>query len=149
MRYWGYFAAKLFGAALVLWVLRAAMLTVMPPPGPELTDPVDRALSENQLGRTALQMLYFLISCGLLWLVVWDQKYRCRTCLRRVMMPIAKGSWTHVLLGPPRTEYICPYGHGTLKVEELQISGHQEPAWTPHQDIWEELMSLEKAGKEE
>ena len=42
-------------------------------------------------------------------------------------MLVLTDSWTHVLLGAPRTEYICPYGHGTLKVAELQITGHQYP----------------------
>ena len=62
---------------------------------------------------------------GVIWLAICDQRYRCRTCLRRLRMPILTGDWTHILLGPPRTEYICPFGHGTLKVDEVQITGHQ------------------------
>ena len=65
----------------------------------------------------------------------------------RLRMPILTGSWTHVLFGAPRTEYICPYGHGTLKVAELQITGHQYPDWEPHEDIWKELYSLEESNK--
>jgi hypothetical protein len=52
-----------------------------------------------------------------------------------------------VLLGAPHTEYICPYGHGTLSVAELQITGHQEPDWEPHEDMWKELVSLEESKK--
>ncbi len=59
-------------------------------------------------------------------------------------MPVARGSWTHILLGPPRTEYICPYGHGTLKVPELQIGGPHPPDWQAHEDIWKELFSTEE-----
>jgi hypothetical protein len=47
--------------------------------------------------------------------------------------------------GRPRIEYICPYGHGTLKEEELQISGLENPEWTPHSDdLWEELCASAK-----
>jgi hypothetical protein len=55
-------------------------------------------------------------------------------------MPVETGSWGQMLeLGRPRIEYICPYGHGTLKEEELQISGLENPEWTPHNDLWDEL----------
>ena len=61
---------------------------------------------------------------GVLYLIIWDQRYRCRVCLRRLRMPIETGSWGRMLqFGRPRIEYICPYGHGTLKEDELQISG--------------------------
>jgi hypothetical protein len=92
-------------------------------------------------------LVFWLFAVALGWLIVWDQRYRCRTCLRRLRMPIQTGSWTNVLLGPPRTEYICPYGHGTLKIAELQITGHQPPDWQPHDDIWKELFSLEETKK--
>ena len=50
-------------------------------------------------------------------------------------MPIETGSWSRMLqFGRPRIEYICPYGHGTLKEDELQISGLENPEWTPHSD---------------
>jgi hypothetical protein len=29
----------------------------------------------------------------------------------------------------------------------LQITGHQEPDWQPHEDIWKELFSLEETKK--
>jgi hypothetical protein len=44
-------------------------------------------------------------------------------------------------LGRPRIEYICPYGHGKLNVEEIQISGKVQPEWTEHGDIWAELFA--------
>ena len=44
-----------------------------------------------------------------------------------------------LFLGRPRIEYICPYGHGTLKLAELQISGLENPEWNPHGEIWDEL----------
>jgi hypothetical protein len=86
-------------------------------------------------------MGWFLLAAGFAYLIVWDQRYRCRTCLRRLRMPIETGSWGRMLLlGRPRIEYICPYGHGTLKEDELQISGRATPEWTPQSDNpWDEL----------
>ncbi len=50
-----------------------------------------------------------------------------------------------LLFGRPRIEYICPYGHGTLKEDELQISGSEDAEWTPHSgDIWEDLCASSK-----
>jgi hypothetical protein len=93
-----------------------------------------------------LLMLWFLAAVGVLYLIIWDQRYRCRACLRRLRMPIETGSWSSILqLGRPRIEYICPYGHGTLKEDELQISGRSNAEWTPHSDdIWAELVSAGK-----
>ena len=65
---------------------------------------------------------------GVLYLVVWDQRYRCRTCLRRLRMPVFAGSWPNMFLkGQPRMEYICTYGHGTLKVPGSGTHRLQEP----------------------
>jgi hypothetical protein len=154
MRYWGYLAAKLAAAYAILsgvwWVLQRLL------PRPE---PFSFPMAHRQryyvpfdplthdLGYAFATLGFFLFGSGLLWAIVWDQRYRCRTCLRRLRMPVSRGSWTHVLLGRPQTEYICPYGHGTLKVEELQITGRQPPDWEPHEDIWKELYALEDLKK--
>jgi hypothetical protein len=51
-------------------------------------------------------------------------------------------------LGRPTIESICPYGHGTLKEDELQSSGRAE--WTPHSDdIWDELCAPNKDTRQE
>ena len=89
--------------------------------------------------------LWFLLACGVLYLCVLDQRYRCRVCLRRLRMPVETGSWNRMLfLGRPRIEYICPYGHGTLVEEELQISGIENPEWTPGTDFWDDLCAAGK-----
>ena len=123
-------------------------------PGPQPSVPASasqtRSVPEpfgHDLGYTFVMMLYSLVAVGLIWVVIWDQRYRCRTCLRRLRMPILTGDWTHILLGRPRTEYICPFGHGTLKVDEVQITGHQGPDWQPHEDMWKELVSLDDSKK--
>lgn len=47
--------------------------------------------------------------------------------------------------GRPRIEYICPYGHGTLKEAEVTISGRENSEWTPHSDdLWEALCASGK-----
>lgn len=151
MKYWGYLAAKLAVALAILLGLRRLIALSFPRPEPMrfgryvLNRPDPFA---TDLNYTFVMMLFGLVAAGILWAVVWDQRYRCRTCLRRLRMPIQTGSWTYVLLvGRPQTEYICPYGHGTLKVEELQITGHQGPDWEPHKDMWEELFALEDSKK--
>src|SRR5579862_825164 len=98
------------------------------------------------LGFTLAVLVWFLLCSGALYLIIWDQRYRCRVCLRRLRMPIETGSWSRMLqFGRPRIEYICLYGHGTLKEDEFQISGLNNPEWTPHSDdMWEELCASSK-----
>ena len=82
----------------------------------------------HDLGFTTAMLLFFLACFGVLHLIIWDQRYRCRTCLRRLRMPVSAGSWPNMLLfGQPRTEYICLYGHGTLKVPEVRITSNRIP----------------------
>jgi hypothetical protein len=94
---------------------------------------------------------WFLLCAGALYLIVWDQRRRCRVCLRRLRMPIETGSRSNMLqFGLPRIESICPYGHGTLKEDELQISGRATPEWTPNSDdIWDELCAPSKDNGQE
>jgi hypothetical protein len=143
MRYWAYLFAKLVAAAGILWGVRKLMAAVMPAPETfmhmRFRDPF-----VTDLDYTFIMLLFWLFGAGLLWLIVLDQRYRCRACLRRLRMPVHTGSWTHVLFGAPKTEYICLYGHGTLKVDDLQITGRQNPDWKPNEDIWKELYSLEE-----
>jgi hypothetical protein len=137
MRYWGYLAAKLAGASLLLYGLAVGVLAILPRPAP--VRGLDAPFGHS-LGYTVGIMIYTVASAMVLLMILWDHRYRCRTCLRRLRMPLATGSWTQVLLSRPRTEYICPYGHGTLKVEELQITGHAEPDWQANEDMWKELL---------
>ncbi len=145
MRYWIYLIAKGLAAIAVLSALERTIARAFPPQ-------LDYAFggpfpAMRYLFYDFCMLVFWLIACALGWLIAWDQKYRCRTCLRRLRMPIQKGSWHHVLLGAPRTEYICPYGHGTLMVSDLQITGRQQADWQAHQDIWKELSSLEDLKK--
>jgi hypothetical protein len=142
VRYWGFLLLKLAGAAagstIALWFLNLFWA-----PHTKLFHLAAGEFSFD-LMYTTLAYVWFLFSYGLVYLAIWDQRYRCRTCLRRLRMPINTGSWGYMLqLGRPQLEYICPYGHGKLNIEELQISGKVAPAWTEHGDIWEELFAAQ------
>lgn len=145
MKYWGSLAAKLLAAGAAITLMFAALDELLRPE--PLFQVLDRPFGSD-LGYTITMMFFSWIAAAVLWAIVWDHRYRCRTCLRRLRMPIATGSWgMQFLMGRPRTEYICPYGHGTLRREELQITGHTEPDWQPHEDIWKELLSFEESKK--
>jgi len=139
MRYWAYFAGKLVAVAALS---QGIYLTIWH------SWPAQREFGQMYPPRFAVDLwwtaalgLWFLLTTGLLYLAVWDQRYRCRVCLRRMRMPIETGSWSRMLqFGRPEIEYICVYGHGRLNVSEVQISGSEQPEWTPQgNDIWTEL----------
>jgi len=138
MRYWAWFAGKVVVAAAFFSVVLRFVLRQFPSDKDPYA-PLGKGL--NFLLCDLALMVVFLAAAGVLYLIIWDQRYRCRVCLRRLRMPIETGSWTSILqFGQPRIEYICPYGHGTLREDELQISGLTNAEWTPHSDdIWAEL----------
>jgi hypothetical protein len=143
VKYWAFFTAKLaIAGAVLLGVLR--LLVKMAPQPATFMRVKPRYPFGFDLTFTFLMLMLWLFAAGVIWLIVWDQRYRCRTCLRRLRMPVHKGSWKHVLLDAPNTEYICLYGHGTLKVDELCLTGRHAPDWEQHEDIWKELYSLEE-----
>lgn len=147
MKYWGFLAAKIAGGMGVAYAVGWLLHMVYPVPRPFIRG-VRQDPFAHDLWYTFAMLGYFLFCLGLLYVIIWDQRFRCRTCLRRLRMPIATGSWTHVLLGPPRREYICPFGHGTLKISELQITGPHPPDWERHSDdIWAELFPAEESSK--
>jgi hypothetical protein len=144
MKYWGFLLLKLAAGALVMLVVWVAIVSIFRS-SIENTIYSQRPFGHD-LGFTTAMLLYFLACFGVLHLIIWDQRYRCRTCLRRLRMPVRAGSWPNMLLfGQPRTEYICLYGHGTLKVPEVRITT-KSPDWERHgDDIWKELESLEES----
>ncbi|MGA3188014.1 MAG: hypothetical protein ABSF22_12965 [Bryobacteraceae bacterium] len=139
MRYWAFLIAKLVVAAGIVFGLGLVLNLVLTPHRRS----IDGGPVTASYGMLLALVFQAVFAITLFWLIIRDQRLRCRTCLRRLRMPIQTGSWTNVLLGAPRTEYICTYGHGTLKVAELQITGHTQPDWEPHEDMWKELFSTE------
>ena len=144
MRYWGWFVVKLVAAATMLLAIDYGIRLWFPRPVPVFYSHPEPFT--HDLAYTAVMMVFFLVCYGVLHLIIWDQKTRCRPCLRRLRMPVVAGSWSNMLLfGQPRTEYICIYGHGTLKVPDVDLNGGMRPDWQKHDaDIWKELESYEK-----
>lgn len=142
MKYWSYFAAKLAALAAVMSGLWWLVNFLLPPPQTFLRHQVSR-FPQDLPWTTAILGLW-LLAVGLFYVIVWDQKRRCRTCLRRLMMPVNRGSWSMAaLLSPPETELICPYGHGTLAEADVHLSAAPGAVWTEHSDdIWKELEEL-------
>lgn len=158
VKYWAYLAGKLILIAAstlgLLWALKYHLMAV-PYWRPVYTPRVGYHLVEdkhipsfgNDLWFTAAAGLCFLLACGLLYLAILDQRYRCRVCLRRLRMPIQTGSWSSMLQwGRPKIEYICAYGHGRLNVDQVPLAGSEDAEWTPQrEDPWDELVSLIKS----
>ena len=150
MKYWLYLLAKLLLGASVILALQfslAFFYPAPPPPLPKYGPPPPLFLGDMLF--TFLTLGVWLVGTGILSLIIWDQRRRCRTCLRPLIMPVARGSWGNMtFLGRPKTEWICPFGHGTLSIELLQITGRQAPDWQQHDDnIWKELELYEQARK--
>jgi hypothetical protein len=161
VKYWAYFGAKLAVAAGVsagaLWGVRYCwpvrqyfMPMYTPRVGYHLVEYTYVPRFGFDLPFTLAVLGWFLLTCGLLYLAVLDQRYRCRVCVRKLRMPVSLGSWSKMLqFGRPTIEYICPYGHGRLNVEQVQIAGAEPPEWSPQrEDPWEELCSLMKSDGE-
>ena len=133
MKYWAYLGAKLAIAAVFLYPLWRLELALLPTFDSLRAEPVVSYIISNLL----FPLFCFVV---LVW-IVRDQFLRCRTCGRRMRMPLERGSISHLFLrGRPRLEYICIYGHGTLKVPEERVTGSGASDWQPHSDdIWKEL----------
>jgi hypothetical protein len=147
MRYWAYFLGKMIAVAALSQGIYLAIYHLLPAEQ-EFAYDYRPPRFAHDLWFTVGILVWFLLSSGMLYGAVWDQRYRCRVCLRRLRMPIETGSWSRMLqFGRPEIEYICTYGHGRLNVSEVQISGSENPEWTPQQqDMWSELTG---AGKDD
>lgn len=150
MKYWLYLAAKLLLGAGAVCGLQVALISFYPQaPAPLARFGPAQPLFLHDMLFTFATLGVWLIGAAVLFAIFWDQRRRCRTCLHRLIMPLRKGSWGNMVTsGRPQTEWICPFGHGTLRIEELQITGRQSPDWEPHDDdIWKELESYYQARK--
>jgi hypothetical protein len=138
MKFWAYFVAKLLVALIFLFGIWTAMEWLLPEPAPFLKHRVSRF--PQDLPWTSALLAFWLLSIAVVYLVIWDQRRRCRTCLRRLRMPLVRGSWSAgSLFGPPRTESTCPYGHGTQTDPEIHLESSDKSAWVEHDDFWKEL----------
>jgi len=135
---------KLAAAGIAFYGLLLLLFRVIPQEASEAVKPGEKDLHtllaplENigqRLGACAALMVWFLLA-------VWPsssssttKRYRCRVWSAPAAHAGGDGLLGRMLqLGRPRVEYICPYGHGTLRAEEVQISawpipnGHPNPA---------------------
>ncbi|MBI5280503.1 MAG: hypothetical protein HY858_02385 [Candidatus Solibacter usitatus] len=146
MRYWAYLLSKTAAAGAVLWLVWKGMYASLPEPETFLYTRVSRF--PQDLGWTSALLGFWLLSVGAAYLIVWDQRRRCRTCLRRLRMPVERGSWgLATLLNPPRLESICPYGHGTMESPEVHVTGAAPPQWHSHGNMWRELEKRDSGRK--
>src|SRR3981081_4928346 len=90
MRYWAYLLGKLIAVAALSQGLYLALYRLFPSQR-EFGETYPPRLAQD-LGFTLAMGFWFLFFCGLLYLAIWDQRYRCRVCLRRLRMPIETGS---------------------------------------------------------
>ena len=145
MRYWAFLAAKLVLAAAPMYALLALVSGLYPERPLYASDFWPLETGGQALLYNLALMGWFLVSVGVFYLILWDQRHRCRVCLRRLRMPVETGSWSSMLqLGRPRIESICPYGHGTLRQEEVQILGLETPQWDQTPDLWKDLCAASK-----
>jgi hypothetical protein len=70
---------------------------------------------------------------------VRDQQSRCRTCLRRLELPVEIGRSGSVLLNWAGTEMVCSEGHGVLYVPESSANSLDQDRWSKLDDSWANL----------
>jgi hypothetical protein len=95
------------------------------------------------LGRTVYPLadevaiwVFLPLAVAVLCWSIADQQKRCRTCLRRMGMPIDIGRPGSVLLNWAGTELVCSEGHGTLYVPESESNALQRDRWNALDDSW-------------
>ena len=68
-----------------------------------------------------------------------DQQSRCRTCLRRLELPVEIGRTGSILLNWAGTEMVCSEGHGVLYVPESAANSLDQDRWNRLDDSWANL----------
>lgn len=130
-RYWLFFAGKsYFGLAAIgcAWIL--------------IVDPSGRIDLSRGLGEYAglvTTWVFALVACGFLHLSWRDQQMRCHVCLRRMRIPASSGSWASYIFNRPKTEYLCPAGHGTVSVSPGEPGGPESSDWKDMDESWRDL----------
>jgi hypothetical protein len=68
-----------------------------------------------------------------------DQQSRCRTCLRRLELPVEIGRTGSILLNWAGTEMVCSEGHGVLYVPESAANSLDQNRWNKLDESWSNL----------
>ncbi len=124
MKWW----ILLTGKALFLLLLHLALILG-----------VNRVIPDGKLGTHlpySLAVMGTDVSVFVVGYFLWlDQRYRCRTCLRRLLMPVATGNFSKAtLFAPPKMEWICAFGHGTLREPGAQLGTPAGAEWVRNDD---------------
>ena len=127
-RYWMFLALKIVGVFIVVplfWV-EAGTAT--------------RAHIHAESWRVSAGLaiaIGFVIAVGraVIWCIA-DQRRRCPSCLRRLVLPVTVGSWASQF-EPAATEMLCEEGHGALALSDGETNG--EDHWTGLDDSWKAL----------
>jgi MacB-like periplasmic core domain len=70
---------------------------------------------------------------------VRDQQKRCRTCLRRLELPVEIGRIGSVLLNWAGIEMVCPQGHGVLYLPDSPANSLDRDRWSNLDESWSSL----------
>jgi hypothetical protein len=70
---------------------------------------------------------------------VHDQQSRCRTCLRRLELPVDIGRTGSVLLNWSGTEMVCSQGHGILYLPDSPANSLDRDRWSNLDESWSNL----------
>jgi hypothetical protein len=132
VRYWSFFAAK-----CTLGLLAVLVFTL------EYAGPGSlSATGGSRFEYEALTLWVFVVGNSMfLWWAVSDQRRRCRTCARMLVMPVRIGAPDRVLFEHEATETICPTGHGTLFVEPGTVTFRQPGKWSEFDESWRDLFA--------
>ncbi len=83
--------------------------------------------------------LYLPLAIVALSWSVSDQRSRCRTCLRRLELPVEIGRTGSVLLNWAGTELVCPDGHGILYLPDSPENALDQDRWNQLDESWTSL----------
>src|SRR6266542_141220 len=83
MKYWAYFISKLLAAACIASLLWAGLVWLVPESPATLyyREVYKQARFAHDLPWTFALLIYSLLCAGLVYLSIWDQRRRCRTCM--------------------------------------------------------------------
>jgi hypothetical protein len=127
-RYWSFLALKVMGVFVVVplfWI--------------EAGTPARSHIASEGWRVTAglVIAIGFVIAVGrsMIWCIA-DQRRRCPSCLRRLVLPVTVGSWGSQF-EPSATEMLCEAGHGALALSDTETNGQDH--WTELDESWKTL----------
>src|SRR5271166_301633 len=83
--------------------------------------------------------LFLPLAIAVLSWSVHDQQKRCRTCLRRLQLPVEIGCPGSVLLNWAGTEMVCSEGHGVLYLPDSAANSLDQDRWNKLDESWASL----------